>query len=148
MADPALSSFLILKCVTPITSHPAWYRRNKHSTPPVPVDASLDAPHGRDVGGSPFRPANDVQLRRRNKALNVEHFAGSGTWHVPKRHSDSVYSGAPKRHIDGEISELFRGDGMLRRSLPPPMKIWDWMIRRRRRLLSAHQWRVRRVWWA
>jgi hypothetical protein len=39
--------------------------------PRVPIDASLDAPHGRDVGESPFRPANEVQLRRRNKALNL-----------------------------------------------------------------------------
>jgi hypothetical protein len=152
------------------------------------------------VGGSPFRPDNDVQLGRRNKALNVEHFAGSGMGHVPKRHSHTVCSGVPKRHTDGESSELFRcarrapfprhimleqpvknllrrqvlvsverdgrvggaesfadvylsfrnadrqlyvlpdGAGMLRPSLPPPMKIWDWMIRRR--LLSAHQWRV------
>jgi len=89
--------------------------------PHVAIDASLDASHGRDVGGSPFRPANGVQLRRRNKALNVEHFAGSGTGHVPKRHSDyacrsvpkrhndSVCRSIPKRHTDGESSELFSG---------------------------------------
>ena len=36
--------------------------------------------------------------------MNVEHFAGSGTGHVPKRHSDSVCGSAPKRHTDGESS--------------------------------------------
>ena len=128
------------------------------------------------MGGSPFRPANELQLRRRNKALNVEHFAGSATGHVPKRHSDLVCRSVPKRHSDSyaevsrnaiptakvqsfsgaaalRVSRIYvslsvtptancmysavDGAGMLRPSLPPPMKIWDWMIRLRWRLLSG-----------
>jgi len=37
---------LIFNCVTPIVSHPAWYRRNKHRTPHVSIDAWPDTRMG------------------------------------------------------------------------------------------------------
>jgi hypothetical protein len=38
----------------------------------------LDASHGRDVGDSPFRPANEKQLRRRSESIECRAFRRFG----------------------------------------------------------------------
>jgi hypothetical protein len=91
-----------------MVNHPAWYRRNKQ-LPLVCIDAGPDTTHGRDLGDSPFRPANELQLRRRNEVLNSGHFAGSSVWHVQKRHkvlSAGVYRNASQMSWRQELYNM------------------------------------------